>query len=123
MSRLYPGSYLTSNFKTHMFSDINECEGEGCGDPLEECVNSPGSYECICKSGYDRVAGKCQLEGIAQIFSLIYHEHFRAIAGVHVVLFILGVSSLGLRGAGVLIGFYMAGGVAFFIAKFYKEGL
>jgi len=47
-------------------TDINECqrEGMGCGDPLEECVNSAGSYECVCKTGYNRVDGKCQLEDL-----------------------------------------------------------
>merc|ERR1712176_40402 len=47
-------------------TDINECEreGMGCGDPLEDCVNSAGSYECVCKKGYKRVDGKCQLEDL-----------------------------------------------------------
>jgi len=47
-------------------TDINECEreGMGCGDPLEDCVNSAGSYECVCKTGYKRVDGKCQLEDL-----------------------------------------------------------
>lgn len=46
-------------------TDIDECAGDGCGDPaLEDCLNSPGSYECVCKTGYARVAGKCQLEDL-----------------------------------------------------------
>ncbi|KAL5256426.1 hypothetical protein ACHWQZ_G011606 [Mnemiopsis leidyi] len=47
-------------------TDINECEreGMGCGDPLENCVNSAGSYECVCKKDYKRVDGKCQLEDL-----------------------------------------------------------
>jgi len=47
-------------------TDINECEkeGMGCGDPLEDCVNSAGTYECICKADYKRVDGKCQLEDL-----------------------------------------------------------
>lgn len=42
--------------------DIDECSRDGCGDPLEDCLNSPGTYECICKTGYHKVQGQCQLE-------------------------------------------------------------
>jgi len=44
--------------------DIDECTREGCGDPLEECMNSAGSFECVCKKDYHRVGGKCVLEDL-----------------------------------------------------------
>lgn len=45
-------------------TDINECERDGCGDPLEDCMNSAGSFECVCKKDYHRVGGKCVLEDL-----------------------------------------------------------
>ena len=38
-------------FTSHSFSDINECELETACDHI--CVNTPGSYFCACRPGYD----------------------------------------------------------------------
>ena len=35
-----------------LFTDVNEClEGEYCF-PKGECVNTEGSYRCVCSQGY-----------------------------------------------------------------------
>ena len=36
--------------------DVDECEVVSCGAfaDHEVCENSPGSYSCVCKSGYER---------------------------------------------------------------------
>lgn len=56
--------------------DINECDQTSiCGD-LEDCKNSFGSYECVCKTGYKKGSdGTCQ----GNVFSIIYYclPHFR----------------------------------------------
>ena len=40
-------------YKTHFFTDINECSGDVCGENAN-CENTMGSYICTCKSGYAR---------------------------------------------------------------------
>ncbi|XP_065829099.1 cysteine-rich with EGF-like domain protein 2 [Oscarella lobularis] len=39
--------------------DIDECQSSPCTDENEECINSPGSYECNCKPDYNREDGTC----------------------------------------------------------------
>ena len=35
-------------------ADINECEGiNDCTDPFSYCRNTEGSYECLCKEGFN----------------------------------------------------------------------
>ena len=106
-------------------SDIDECtrEGLGCGDPLEDCVNSPGSYECVCKAGYKRVDGKCQLEGIASLLPFD-KDNFLIVAGVHVFLLFLGVTNVGIRGTAALGIIYVLGFATFTLVRnrMYKEG-
>ena len=100
-------------------ADINECTLHGCGDPaVEECINSPGTFECVCKAGYTRVQGKCQLEGNSDT----NYGTILTVVGVHAVLLMLGVSSVGVHGAGVLFVIYLGGLGAFALAKIYKEG-
>ena len=103
--------------------DINECEreGMGCGDPLENCVNSAGSYECVCKTGYKRVDGKCQLEGIASLLPFD-RDNFMIVAGLHVFMLFWGVCSVGLRGTGALVVIYILGFSTFTAVRLYKEG-
>ena len=84
---------------------------------MEECINSPGSFECVCKAGYTRVQGKCQLEGTD---SAIWTG--AVVVGVHLVVLMLGVSSVGVHGAGILFLIYLGGLAAFALAKIYKEG-
>ena len=40
------------------FVDIHECElGPGhhdCVEPAESCLNTPGSYMCVCNQGYEK---------------------------------------------------------------------
>uniref|UniRef100_UPI0037E7B205 complement component C1q receptor-like n=1 Tax=Semicossyphus pulcher TaxID=241346 RepID=UPI0037E7B205 len=38
-------------------SDIDECQSQICDHHL--CINSYGSYKCMCKDGYKMVEGKC----------------------------------------------------------------
>lgn len=44
--------------------DINECEGEAgtslCREANETCQNTPGSYKCVCPSGYERKGAGCE---------------------------------------------------------------
>ncbi|KAM3915609.1 protein disulfide isomerase CRELD1 [Leptodactylus fuscus] len=44
--------------------DIDECDNEipKCKGLREECVNTEGSYNCICEKGYIRVDGSCRAE-------------------------------------------------------------
>ncbi len=50
---LYIFDFLVQKALTHVFKDINECNlGTYSCAETEECNNTVGSYECICKSGY-----------------------------------------------------------------------
>ncbi|XP_028252255.1 complement component C1q receptor [Parambassis ranga] len=39
-------------------SDIDECQSQACNDDV--CVNTHGSYTCVCKDGYEMTDGKCR---------------------------------------------------------------
>lgn len=39
-------------------SDVDECRSEVCQDRV--CVNTAGSYRCVCQDGYEMVDGECQ---------------------------------------------------------------
>lgn len=43
-------------------SEIDECQSSSppCNSAHETCVNTIGSYECRCKTGYDNATGSCQ---------------------------------------------------------------
>ena len=47
------------------YTDINECleaaanQGDICLGNTQ-CVNTPGSFECVCASGYMMMEGTCQ---------------------------------------------------------------
>ena len=47
----------------YILSDINECQKNngGCSD---QCVNTEGSYECVCPSGYKVQADQKTCEGM-----------------------------------------------------------
>ncbi|XP_065674611.1 latent-transforming growth factor beta-binding protein 2 isoform X2 [Hydra vulgaris] len=56
-----PGTWVNGNtsainYDTLQFprqcQDINECENPSICAENSECVNTPGSYECICKNGF-----------------------------------------------------------------------
>ncbi|KAK7493896.1 hypothetical protein BaRGS_00014778 [Batillaria attramentaria] len=44
--------------------DVNECEGEAgailCKEANETCQNIPGSYKCVCPSGFERKGSGCE---------------------------------------------------------------
>lgn len=56
-------------------SDRDECKdtSDTCGVG-EECVNTIGSYSCNCASGYTGVAGNCQGNLLAFIFTGTYYN-------------------------------------------------
>ena len=46
------------DYNLHACLDINECDAaDACG--AGNCVNKPGSFECICDEGYEIVNGEC----------------------------------------------------------------
>nr|XP_040583540.1 nidogen-like [Lepeophtheirus salmonis] len=51
-------------FHENQCIDINECLREGMSNcsPFAECINDPGSYGCLCKSGYLGNGELCFLE-------------------------------------------------------------
>ena len=59
---------LLSFFTCMVFQivDINECKDVPCTHPNSECINTDGSFYCVCSKGYtgnetDCSAGKTQL--------------------------------------------------------------
>ena len=44
-----------------MVADIDECnkKPDKC-TALQLCINTPGSFTCICKKGYRMTNGKCE---------------------------------------------------------------
>lgn len=69
----YPGMVLFSTFRqitncqkgnNHIpdFVDIDECSKQPCGTSIHECMNTPGSYKCICRRGYQAIHNERQQE-------------------------------------------------------------
>uniref|UniRef100_A0A8C0JDU3 Latent-transforming growth factor beta-binding protein 1 n=1 Tax=Chelonoidis abingdonii TaxID=106734 RepID=A0A8C0JDU3_CHEAB len=55
---------------THVsLADMNECLGSEICSPNGECLNSHGSYFCICAPGFSNAAGgvSCQGEGLGEM--------------------------------------------------------
>ena len=52
--------------------DINECSDPSACGVLEDCVNSPGSFICICQDGYERNNVTDECEGILLIMVIVY---------------------------------------------------
>jgi len=46
-----------------VFSDINECERSDLCSPHGECLNTDGSYQCICERGFSVSADGRTCEG------------------------------------------------------------
>uniref|UniRef100_A0A8C0JEB2 Latent transforming growth factor beta binding protein 2 n=1 Tax=Chelonoidis abingdonii TaxID=106734 RepID=A0A8C0JEB2_CHEAB len=61
------GYMLSSNRLT--CEDMNECLGSEICSPNGECLNSHGSYFCICAPGFSNAAGgvSCQGEGLGEM--------------------------------------------------------
>ena len=52
--------------------DINECSrsvGQFCSPMTSECVNTPGSFKCQCKEGFESIANgrACQGKMLAKV--------------------------------------------------------
>uniref|UniRef100_H2YFF2 Uncharacterized protein n=1 Tax=Ciona savignyi TaxID=51511 RepID=H2YFF2_CIOSA len=43
----------------YFYSDVNECDRPNICGSNKRCVNTPGSYRCICNQGYSLVDGQC----------------------------------------------------------------
>lgn len=48
-----------------LFADINECNGENNCDDNASCIDTVGSYDCVCKDGYSGNGTHC--DGIENI--------------------------------------------------------
>ena len=79
--------------------DINECSrsvGQFCSPMTSECVNTPGSFKCQCKEGFESIANgrACQgkiLEKIAVKFLRIQYKTYTQIMQYYVGLFKINV--------------------------------
>ena len=57
---------------TYASSDINECSIRNICGAYKKCINTRGSYTCICKSGYKEIRnGTC--EGIHILFLICFY--------------------------------------------------
>lgn len=49
-------------------ADINECTRQNpCNGSNQECRNIPGSFECVCRSGYQENSGFCTGKSIISV--------------------------------------------------------
>ncbi len=39
--------------------DINECDHANTCDSNAQCINTPGSYQCTCNEGYEKIENIC----------------------------------------------------------------
>ena len=54
---------LHCRYVLNLVTDINECANRSTIDCTQQCINTPGSYECDCYDGYRAVtanATKCE---------------------------------------------------------------
>lgn len=45
----------------HLFLDVDECLVEGSCS--HQCINIPGSFECVCQEEYQLINGTCKAKG------------------------------------------------------------
>ena len=59
---------------THfVLTDINECVNRSTIDCTQQCINTPGSYECDCYDGYRAItANATQCEGTCTSNEVLY---------------------------------------------------
>ena len=70
----YMKTYTHNSLASNKLSDINECaqtHSSVNGGCMQQCVNTPGSYQCLCHSGFTltsegRCVGKWE-EGISSV--------------------------------------------------------
>lgn len=47
-------------YNPHFFLDIDECAtGRDDCSANSNCLNTPGSFECNCRTGYQNISGVC----------------------------------------------------------------
>ena len=79
--------------------DINECSrsvGQFCSPMNSECVNTPGSFKCQCKEGFESIANGRACQGkmprkIPVNFLRIQYKTYTQILQYYVSLFIVNV--------------------------------
>lgn len=54
-----------------LFTDIDECQTNPCNGPSETCVNTIGSFMCICSPGYN-YANQSDCGGETSAFVLLF---------------------------------------------------
>lgn len=50
--------WIKLNVSYFSISDIDECK-TGQHDCQNQCVNTQGSYQCSCQSGFNQIGGQC----------------------------------------------------------------
>ena len=54
---------LTRDLPRFIVPDVNECQNEDNGGCNQTCVNTLGSYECACRTGFRLAADGMHCEG------------------------------------------------------------
>ena len=57
------------NIKTYYLTDINECDTDN-GGCEHNCTNTPGSYQCQCREGYETNNNGRNCTGIMRLISV-----------------------------------------------------
>lgn len=77
------------------FPDIDECSQPEpvCTEEHRECVNTKGSYDCRCSSGYEEQDGECVQTVEPGEDQCSFKDLFHVICALHILKSVMCISS------------------------------
>lgn len=68
----------------NFFTDINECRRDRVCSSMAECINSPGSFTCVCNEGFTGDGYRCQ-GMVKQIYFRIALDMYKSASKVNML--------------------------------------